>query len=255
MKIKANWFTQPEHPESSSPNPESVPNSCWFCGFAPDGDKKVKKEKSDKGEKCPRCGMWTLQNPSDPILLTDPSVQDGPMESSVVVNVSHKQASDFSKGLTPESINQFKSEMQVLGLPLDKLNTIIRIIDDHRAMVQQQQQQMQQTQQQQTYQQSQYPTMKPPGGSRINATDIIREELKNKIEEVVDKLVDQGADEDDAKNAVKALVDKELDVVAALEKVSVWAEPPVEHDYTPPLAESSKAPLKKLRKVVRKKKR
>jgi len=253
MKIRAQWFTQPEHPESSSPNPESIPNSCWFCGFAAEGDIKTKdKDKKDKrGDKCTKCGMWTLQNPTDPVLMTDPSAQDGPMESSVVVNVSKKIAVDFSKGLTPASIEQLRSELQVLGLPLDKLSPILRTLDDHRAMVQQQQQQMQQTQQKQTYETSQYPTMKPPGASRINAADIIKEELKNKIEEVVDKLIEQGADDDDAREMIKSLVDKELDVVAALDKVSVWAEPPIERDFVPSMAEAGK----EVKRVVKRKKK
>jgi hypothetical protein len=252
MKIKANWFMQLEHPESPSPNPASIPGSCWYCGFLPEeASKKEEKEEAKKNKQCTKCGMWTLQNPSDPILLTDPSVQDGPMESSVVVNVSHvRQAADFSKGLTPDSINQLKTDLQYLGLPLDKIGTITRILDDHRALVQQQQQQMTQRQQTQTYEMQSYPTMKPPG-ARIKAADIVKEELKNKIEEVVDQLVEKGADEDDAREMIKALVDKELDVSAAIDKMAVWAEPIVEHDYTPPLAESSKKP----RKVIKRKKR
>lgn len=261
MKIYANNYSMPlEHPDTAKPNPDSIPGSCWYCGFLPE---EASKDKKEDGKKCPRCGMWTIQGPSsDPILLTDPSVQDGPMESSVVVNVSHKkQAVDFTKGLTPQSLAQLKSELQVLGLPLDSVSAITRILDDYRNVVQQSQQQMQQTQLQQSQYISQFPVGRPTSAppttaTRIKANDILKEELQNKIEEVVDKLVDQGADEDDAKEAIKALVDN-VEITAAIDRLAVWAEPIVKHDYTPPLAESSKEPIKKLRKPrkIRRKKK
>jgi formate dehydrogenase maturation protein FdhE len=93
--------------------------------------------------------------------------------------------------------------------------------------------------------------MKPPGGNRINAADIVKEELKNKIEEVVDKLIEQGADEDDAREMIKSLVDKELDVVAAFDKMAVWAEPPVERDFVPSMAEAGK----EVKRVIKRKKK
>lgn len=259
MKIYANNYTMPlEHPESSSPNPESIPNSCWFCGFAPEGSENKEKD-DEEGKKCPRCGMLSLTTlPDDSMLTADPSAQVRDAPSSFVVNVSHvKQAVDFTRGLTPQSIAQLKSELQVLGMPLDQISTITRMLDDYRNVVQQNQQQMKQTQIEQSQYRSQFPTGMPAApisAHRIKAEDIVKKELQSKIDEVVEKLVDQGADEDDAKEAVQAVLG-DLDVTAALDKVSVWAEPIVERDYTPPLAESSKMPIKKLRKVVRKKKR
>lgn len=260
MKLYANNYTMPlEHPDSSSPNPEAIPNSCWFCGFAPEGSESKDKDKDDKPRKCQKCGMLSLNTlPDDAMLTADPSAQERSAPSSFVVNVSHvKQAVDFSKGITPDAINQLKTELQMLGLPLDKSTQILRILEDYRALVQMQQQQMQK-ETQTTMSVTPFPTMKPPGGTKIKAADIVRDELKNKIEEVVEQLVKQGAEEDDAREMIKALVDKDMDVTATLDKLSVWAEPPVKTDFTNSLAESSKETPEEIRppkKKVRRKKK
>jgi hypothetical protein len=254
------YFHQPEQPDMTNPNRNSVPNSCGLCGFVPEG-------KIEKDAKCPRCGISFQLNtlPDDNMIKNGPDESTEAYPSSFMYKDSKKTAQTFAHGLTPQYISQLEGQFKSIGLPVPQIDSITKILKDYKTVLDQQPHPRQET----VYTTPAVPSV-PAEAKRIKASDIIRKiskeerikklriDIKNKlaekketdekVEDIVEQLMNLGADPDDAKLVAETVLFNKSQLPDVIDKLAVWAEPPEVKDTVPPMAESTVKPIKKIRR-------